>query len=414
MTFNQGGHLEYNPYASQLAELEKMVSLTEGKRDDCLHQLDWYDHFDGGKASSLLYEYKREIVTLDKALQCNIEELNNLATRLASLKKELEVNFNIFYLFSSERKAKKIALELAENKFAQLQRKRNDLHQTTKEKKCILDALQVDFDRHNSFDPREAKATIKALTFQIEKFNSQIQEVQRLKDRVDKKLVKLLAELNVLTQRKSETEADVAVAENLNVQLSRAPNSYERKMIHENCDATFGESKPAKVISEKRAVLESVKRNIQKLHGRIIVEANRAARTIKKLVIDGNNLCYQQQRFIGLAALLVVAKRLEDEFLVEIIFDASIRALLKMPDRDIAARFGDRVKVHVVSSQSKADETVLNIAADKSDYVISNDRFSDYPEKAAVLGNRIVRHEILSGQVFIYDLDVAERFETVA
>ena len=413
ITLNQGGHLEYNPYAASFAEFKKSVSSAESERDDLLRQLDWYDRFDGSKASSLLYDYRRTLNSLEKQLNDDYERLTALEARREKLKKETNVFLNPLDLFSSARKSKKVELESVEQEFAQLRKKRNTPLHAINETKCLADKLQIDLDRYRSYDPLEAKATINALNFKIELLNSQIEETRPLKDRVDRQLMRPLAELNKLTLRKSEIEIEIAMAEDFERKLSAAPNGYERKKIHESCEARFGESKPAKFISKKRVEMESVKRNIQKLHKRIVVEIKRATRTIKMIVIDGNNLCYQQQNFIGLAALQVVAKRLAVEFSVVIVFDASIRSLLKLFDRDISARFGDGVKVHVVSSRRQADETVLDVAAENGNYVISNDRFGDYADKAAVSEERIIRHEILTGQILIHDLDVAEKFEAV-
>jgi hypothetical protein len=65
-----------------------------------------------------------------------------------------------------------------------------------------------------------------------------------------------------------------------------------------------------------------------------------------------------------------------------------------------------------VASNQKADEMVLDAAAESTAYVISNDTFAEFPEKPAVREERLIKHEILSGRVFIHDLGVAEDFAT--
>jgi hypothetical protein len=57
-----------------------------------------------------------------------------------------------------------------------------------------------------------------------------------------------------------------------------------------------------------------------------------------------------------------------------------------------------------------ADETLLDVAADRDTYVISNDRFIDFPDKVVVSDKRLIRHEILDGMVLIPDLQFSERF----
>ena len=60
----------------------------------------------------------------------------------------------------------------------------------------------------------------------------------------------------------------------------------------------------------------------------------------------------------------------------------------------------------------KADETVLSAAEDDNhSFVLSNDRFADYPEKLAVKEGRILRHEIVSPVIYIHELQIDAKFE---
>lgn len=118
-------------------------------------------------------------------------------------------------------------------------------------------------------------------------------------------------------------------------------------------------------------------------------EANRrligiATRDIRHIVIDGNNLCYEGKRFLKLAALEVLVPLLTHRYKVTLIFDASIRSKLELSSQDIANLFPQVERVHIVATRRKADETILAIASDDPhSFVLSNDRFADYPEKRA-------------------------------
>jgi hypothetical protein len=166
------------------------------------------------------------------------------------------------------------------------------------------------------------------------------------------------------------------------------------------------------VLSDRKRELESVARGIGKLDKRLRSIGQNASRTIKTLVLDGNNLCYQDGTFIRLGVLKALARELASRFEVEIVFDSNIRGQLKMGDDDIRSQFGNGVTAHVVASKQKADETILDSATEPTAYVISNDRFADFPEKRAVREQRLIRHEILNGKVFIRDLNVATSFAT--
>ena len=104
---------------------------------------------------------------------------------------------------------------------------------------------------------------------------------------------------------------------------------------------------------------------------------------------------------------------LADNHKVIVVFDSGIRGLLRMNDKQIAYGFPREVKVHVVASKQNADQTVLEMASPSDAYVISNDRFRDFTDKAAVIGQRLIRHEILAGKILIHELNLAIAFDRV-
>ncbi|MDW8223864.1 MAG: hypothetical protein RMJ82_13035, partial [Gemmatales bacterium] len=155
----------------------------------------------------------------------------------------------------------------------------------------------------------------------------------------------------------------------------------------------------------RRRVLE---RDLQKLHQRAAEIARRVSRSIEKIVLDGNNLCFEGNCFIGLAALKAVVPVLAKDYELYLVFDASIRARLKTGDSKIRGEFERYAEVHVVPSRCVADETILELAGEEeSTYILSNDRYADFPDKPAVRQGRIITHQIVAGKVFIPDLDIS-------
>jgi hypothetical protein len=89
----------------------------------------------------------------------------------------------------------------------------------------------------------------------------------------------------------------------------------------------------------------------------------------------------------------------------------SIRRAIGSGDSDIRDILGGDIQVHIVATSVKADETVLDLAGtDKTTFIVSNDRFAEFGEKPALRDQRVIRHEIVSGQVLIHDLGVSETF----
>lgn len=406
--------MEYNPYAASYTALKHTLLSADNENNKWLEQLDWYDSFDGKKASTALSKAVREMNSLEKELEGIIEKLVAQRLRVSDLKPETRLGLDPRYWFSTERSVKKREFSTLKQVLAQLIGQQDELQQAMRIKNEQVGKQKTESERYRCFDRLEAEAAVKALNTQMLYLRPELEQLRSRKDRVDHQLKEPLAELMGLNRRKHGLELEITRAKTFEQRLSSASNSYERKMIHDDCGATLGESQPARIISAKQRELQSINRNIGKLQDRLRSITQRASRIIKTIVIDGNNLCYQYQTFIGVVALQAVAQTLSIEYSVVIVFDASIRRLLQSSDRDIAARFGNSIKVHVVASRQKADETLLDAAIDSNAYVISNDRFGDFPDKAAVLERRLITHEILNGKVFIHDLSVSEDIAAIA
>ena len=205
--------------------------------------------------------------------------------------------------------------------------------------------------------------------------------------------------------------AKISRAEAFDTALTNAPNGYEKHQIHARCESELGDSKPGKVLQQSRGALRRVDENIGKLRARIGSLIRFATWDIRHIVIDGNNLCYEGRNFLKLAALDALVPILARKYEVTLIFDASIRRKLELSSQDVEARFPQAVRVHIVASKRTADETVLAAASDDPHtFVLSNDRFVDYPEKIAVKEERVLRHEIVSQTAYIHDLHIAAKF----
>lgn len=403
--------MEYNPYETSHAYLMKEIASAESDRRKRFQQIEWYDSFDADATFSALQEAMRKKETLGKRLETVNAHLERQKSWADRLRKETEFSFSRpFFIFTAEHSAKKAALESIERDVAQQRSKQPDLQEQILKVSALIDRQQEDLKRHRACNRQEDEAVVRALSIALDQLNNQLGPIRQQKERVDEQLAKPLGDLKEFKQRKGQLEADIRRAEGFKQQLSDAANSYERKQIHDCCNTIFGESKPAEVIRDKRRELQSVNRNIDKLEERLRTISMRATRVIKTIVIDGNNLCHQQESFIGLAALQALAQRLSNEYSVIIVFDPTIRGLLRMHNREIAKQFDNAVKVHIASHA--ADETILDTAEDIGAYVISNDRFQDYRDKSAVRDQRILRHEILDNRIFIHDLSVAECFKT--
>lgn len=231
----------------------------------------------------------------------------------------------------------------------------------------------------------------------------QLEDLEPRKNKVDQRLHPLLEELARLEADDRELERRLARARALARQLDQASDGYQRKLVHQRCESEFSHGSPGSVISNAQRRRDGLRRDIEKLVRRIENEARAGARNVRSVVIDGNNMCFQDKTFIGLAALIPTVKTLVASHEVTVVFDPSITRHF---NRETLREAFPRAKVHIVNSRPAADELILDVSRDSLAVVLSNDRFREFRDKDVVREGRLVRHDILKGRVAVPDLFV--------
>lgn len=213
-----------------------------------------------------------------------------------------------------------------------------------------------------------------------------------------------------LRNRMQGLNSDLQKANRFERQLGEANNSYEKIQIHRECEVNFGTGSPGRVIGKIQREIAGTARNMEKLERRLQQIGRRGALDVQKLVIDGSNLCYEADTLIGLFALRALCARLANDFEFIVVFDASIKEKLGVPRDDLLRSQLPGVTVHVAASRTGADEIILDAAQEPTTFVVSNDRFADFPEKPAVRDGRLLPHAIINGRVLVHDLSIDVEF----
>jgi len=403
--------LEYNPYTARYATLDMSLSAAKSEAGKRLEQLAHHNRFEVEKVFLAYNDAVRE----SKALKADFEKISGdiaeqgeLVTRLHRAKQPA---LDPRSWFSGTRLATKRDLFEQQRIFTQLRGKRDELRQKIDATDARISDLLAQLERHRGFDVLEAEAAIKALNGHILQLESDLERLRPMKIEVDRQLIALLRELSNHKFRKSEVLREIGDALALEQRLIGAADDRERGAVRGECRRLFHVDRPNAVVLRKQAMLAATDRHIGKLEGRLKLIARRASRSIASLVVDGNNLCYQYQNFIGIEALKALLRELSRNYSVILVFDASIRTLLgRKSDQEISASFGDTAKVHVVAPRQQADETILGSASESDVYVISNDQFIEFPDKPAVREHRVIRHAIVNNRVIVNDLNVEVAF----
>jgi predicted nucleic acid-binding Zn-ribbon protein len=260
---------------------------------------------------------------------------------------------------------------------------------------------------HENFDLDKAESRRSSLELEIERINADHVVASAELARIETKIRPHTQEYDRLKSEAAALNADISAANRLDQKLDAAANGYERKLLHDECQAKFGTGKPREVIKDRTGQLRRLENNIPKLERRIRDELQKLHRSIKHLLIDGNNVCYEGQSFIGLRGISALLMSLGDRYKTTVVFDASIRAMLKTDSQGIERTLGPSVSTHVAPTKTAADEYLLKLAEkDENAFILSNDRYAEYHDYDAVKSGRLLRFLIADGKLMANDLDV--------
>lgn len=403
--------MKLNPFDEQFESAKSRASELRSSLKSIRNAIDWYESTELKVLADSRDELQSQLDIQSQDCTRLRGEIQQIESSINKLSESVNSLWNPKNWFDSQQRelrgrvsAKKASLETVRTNASTAQGHLQGLKQRMRVKIEEIEKYKI-FD----LDAKCKDRTI--LENQLSQEETLIERIAERKQQVDAALAPIVKQIHDMEQKKSEAASVKSQAQSLDKKLSNAENSYERAMAHQECEEKFGTGSPRKVISQKESEIRRLDRDLEKIQKRAKTVADKAARNIKKLILDGNNLCYQGEMFIGLAALKSLVPILGNDYEVVLVFDASIRRAIGSGDSDIRDILGGDIQVHVVATSVKADETVLDLAgSDKATFIVSNDRFAEFGEKPALREQRVIRHEIVSGQVLIHDLGVSETF----
>ena len=403
---------ELNPFSPKLKLLSARLKDAQQELDSLVKPLTWYQSTSVDALEARLENTSASAIQMEEALDGLLANKKREQQQRDSISDDVGSLLNPKNWFSKDQQQLRTLLKSRNDQLSRLTDLVVTRQSKLKQEKTLAKTLKADIVRFNTFDADSTQGAINEKQHQLLELNSEYAILEEKRAQVDDALSPLLEELDDLGERKQKRVRQTGVIDSFQARLNRASNGYERAMVHQDCEREFGTGNPQRVKSRIERELSGINRNIKKLESRAKKLAEVHSREIHKLIIDGNNLCFENgNQFVGLAPLAALTTVLVKRFEVLIVFDAAIRSMVKSSDAEIRSSLPDGIKVHVVATRQTADETLLEAASGFSDvYVLSNDRFSDFPDKEVVRSDRIIRHEIIEDKVMVADLGVVESY----
>jgi chromosome segregation ATPase len=358
---------------------------------------------------------REKLVRLDaKASELSLEIANlerNKAVLVMQLKdvRSKKASPVLFWKFFEEeqKQLRAEAARLKRKANAVVQRLEND-NATLSETNSQAELTKKRLAAHDKFDLENTVRLLSGIPKSIDRTKADRAAASAELTLIETRIRPHVQEHERLQSEVSTLNSDIAGAEVFNRNLDAAPNGYERKKVHEQCESRFGTGRPVDVINDRRGKVRRLENNIPKLERRIREELEKSDRNIEHLLIDGNNVCYEGQTFIELRALIALLAALVDQFKITVVFDASIRSLLKASTQDIKRRLRPSITTHIAPTKTGADEYLLKLAGNiKSTFILSNDRYAEYYDFDAVKSGRVLRFLIADGKIMANDFDIS-------
>lgn len=410
--------MSYNPHNEKYLQLNQAIEQLQRRIDTIQAGLIWRQQFDiaakqtaYASHNSKWQQQNQQLQSLEQACSAQRQALQQLVATQKTL-------WNPQNWFNAEERAKRKQKEeiftQLETLTVQISAQQNACTTTARATQDVLRQLE----KYHAIKPELLTAEANQCLEKQQQLITQLQRVKQLKVAADTELAKPLANLQNAKAELARQQQTQQLAASLENRLNNAANSYERKMMHEQSERQLGVSRPASAKQKAERHIVSLKRDIDKIERKLRELQSEHSRDIRILVIDGNNMCYQHGRFIGVQAVKAFITAATAEYAIKVVFDASIRRHLNAGNKAIEAMVDPQNRcqfVHVVATKQAADETILRLATDDQySYVISNDKYKDYAELACVQQNRVIRHEVVDNRVFVHSLGIETQFTLAA
>jgi len=396
---------------SRLERLTEQIKALEKSSQALQRAIADYEAFQPEIEKDKIADFEIAATSLSGKIADQEVKKANLDRRLQGVNAAKVSPLAVWRYFTAEQKqvryeASRIALELSSTK-QQLSKDQESLSKLRSD----INGARMRISDHENFDVSDSKKRLSSFSPEIERLKVDHTAANAELARIETKIRPHTQELDRLKSDLATANADITLADRFEQELSSAPNSYERAMIHQECEEKFGTGSPKQVINDRRGRKRSLENNIPKLERRIANELKKLERTIGHLLIDGNNVCYEGQAFIGLRAISALLQKLDGRYKTTVVFDASIRAMLKTDTQGVERNLGASVNTHIAPTKTAADEYLMKLAGkDGTTFILSNDRFAEYHDYDVVKSGRVFRFLIAEGKLMANDIDITVKF----
>ena len=395
----------YNPYKQKLKSLEQKKLQILNEIEYIESQNSWFNKFNIDEFTYNINYIKKRALEFKEKIDLSTKEIYKLNSDLKQSLASSCSKFNIFKKFTTDQKYRKREQDhlhrLLEKATESLTADKKGMEYFVKD----MNEKEEEYLKYKKFDLQNNILLKEKYEIDLGFCNEELIKVKNIHNNIESAISPIIPNIEEKVSEINKVSVQISTAKEFSESLSSETNSYERKLIHEECEKRFGEGSPAKVITRLSGLIEKLNRDLDKLMDRLESEVRKNERDVRKVIIDGNNLCHNQNtnKFIGLSVLKRLIPVLKKKYKILVVFDWSIRK--SFSDQDIKNALKG-VEFLIAEKGEQADSLVLDTSTDLHAVVLSNDNFVDYPEKFALKNKLVIKYNLLSDRLIINDLNI--------
>lgn len=408
---------EYNPYTAQLAVASDQFQRNAADLKAATRDLAWYQASDPAPLYACVNGQKRKLADAAVALQLAEGQLQQQTETAWAAKRAIPPIWNFLST------ARTVALRIhqqAEVTAEQLRCKVESLASQQQELAVALAGPQEALDRYRAFDPLQAQAKLHLIPTEQQRLKALIANLTPKQQAAEAELCPLQEQILALDGERRLLANQISKAGQLVAQLEAASNGFERKQVHQACEAEFGSGNPGQVIIKLKRRLVYVRSSHGKVRKKMDEVTRRHQLDVRTVVIDGSNLLNgcgpgQTRCFLGLAALdVLVPELIAQDKRVIVYFDHGAPRTLHMSGAALRQHFAQWTQeVHIERAGVQADDSILATAdLDPHAYIISRDTFVDFAIQYPWLKERLLEPSVNHDRIFVHDMNIRLAFDT--
>lgn len=265
---------------SQVERLSDQVNALARGRKELQRAIDEYKLFQPEVEKGKIHSLEISATNISRKIADQEVNKTNLDRRLQGANAAKVGLLAVWKYFTAEQKqirseASRLASELSSAR----QQLSNDQGTLSKVREGI-NAGRKRISDHANFDLNGSEQRLSSLGQEIERLKAAHASANADLVRIEIRIRPHTQELDRLKSELANLNAEIARANRFEEELSSASNSYERAMVHKECEAKFGTGSPKQVVNDRRGKIRSLENNIPKLERRIRDELQKLERTI--------------------------------------------------------------------------------------------------------------------------------------